>query len=592
VNAGHHGIHADLGHADLGHADLGHADPGHLGRGDLARGDLPRRFRTVTALVLVALALGAPRAAEAAKILNAQTWRPSPHSLDLFTVEGVRINHGYTATAFAMYSVAGDPLEGVVDTLGTLDILASVSLWDHVSFGIDLPLHLHRSGVAGLEGFTLGDLRLSLKGALYRPREHGVGFGVGLDIDTPTGGEDGFTADEGVVITPKLLLEGVNEWIQGVVNIGYVKRTETAVLGSTASGSVKIEDELIFKLGLGLTPGVPGMIFILEGTFASRVNRFFDDNTTRLELDGGVRYRFTNGVGVQVGGGGGVLDGYGDPSWRFFVSVGYMPAVFAPPPVYDQDGDGILDDVDACPLEPEDFDGFEDADGCPDLDNDGDGIPDSADGCPLDPEDFDGFEDSDGCPDLDNDGDGILDRDDGCPMEPEDKDGFQDEDGCPDLDNDGDGIPDTVDQCPNEPEDFDGCQDEDGCPEPGNICVTDEKLVISDKIFFQTNRAKIRDISFPLLDEIAMVINAHPEIELLEIQGHTDDRGSDRHNLKLSGDRAKAVREYLVTRGRVDPARLTARGYGETMPIDDNGTEEGRANNRRVEFMIVRRAPR
>ena len=134
----------------------------------------------------------------------------------------------------------------------------------------------------------------------------------------------------------------------------------------------------------------------------------------------------------------------------------------------DADGDGILDNVDKCPDQAEDKDGFEDQDGCPDPDNDGDKILDTEDKCPNEAEDFDGFEDYDGCPDLDNDKDGIPDTADKCPNEAEDKDGFQDEDGCPDLDNDKDGIPDTKDKCPNQAEDKDGFQDEDGCPDPDN----------------------------------------------------------------------------------------------------------------------------
>jgi outer membrane protein OmpA-like peptidoglycan-associated protein len=168
----------------------------------------------------------------------------------------------------------------------------------------------------------------------------------------------------------------------------------------------------------------------------------------------------------------------------------------------DSDGDGILDKYDACPHEPEDFDGYMDHDGCPDPDNDEDGIPDLEDKCPMEPEDFDGFEDEDGCPDPDNDGDGICDPwvaqqglsdkyaaickgSDKCPNKAEDFDGFQDEDGCPDADNDGDGICDPwvaelqlqaeyaaicigVDMCPMEPEDKDGFEDEDGCPDPDN----------------------------------------------------------------------------------------------------------------------------
>jgi hypothetical protein len=116
------------------------------------------------------------------------------------------------------------------------------------------------------------------------------------------------------------------------------------------------------------------------------------------------------------------------PDWQASLVISRAWPVFAA----DTDGDGIPDFRDNCRRQPEDFDGFQDTDGCPDLDNDGDGIPDSLDLCPNDAEDLDGFEDTDGCPDLDNDGDGIVDSRDMCPNEPEDLDGFEDADGCPD----------------------------------------------------------------------------------------------------------------------------------------------------------------
>ncbi|MBM4342944.1 MAG: OmpA family protein [Deltaproteobacteria bacterium] len=141
----------------------------------------------------------------------------------------------------------------------------------------------------------------------------------------------------------------------------------------------------------------------------------------------------------------------------------------------DADMDGILDGIDKCEEQPEDKDGFQDADGCPEPDNDGDGILDvdpkdaaASDKCPNEPEDKDGYMDYDGCPELDNDEDGVLDADDKCPTQKEDKDGFEDNDGCPEIDNDKDGIPDTKDKCKNEKEDMDGYQDEDGCPELDN----------------------------------------------------------------------------------------------------------------------------
>jgi hypothetical protein len=136
-------------------------------------------------------------------------------------------------------------------------------------------------------------------------------------------------------------------------------------------------------------------------------------------------------------------------------------------PDLDNDGDGIPDHRDLAPDEPEDFDGWADLDGMPDPDNDGDGIPDRLDACPDEAEDFDGFRDQDGCPEefLDTDGDLIPDDEDLCPNSAEDRDGFQDADGCPDPDNDLDGIDDVDDECPDEPEDYDGDRDHDGCPD-------------------------------------------------------------------------------------------------------------------------------
>ncbi len=135
----------------------------------------------------------------------------------------------------------------------------------------------------------------------------------------------------------------------------------------------------------------------------------------------------------------------------------------------DRDRDTIPDRDDLCREDPEDFDGFQDADGCPDPDNDDDGIVDAQDQCRDRAEDFDGFKDADGCPDEDNDFDGLADRDDKCPTEAEDKDGFEDEDGCPEADNDKDGLVDLQDRCPNDYEDPSEWQGRpelrDGCPD-------------------------------------------------------------------------------------------------------------------------------
>ncbi|MCB9681539.1 MAG: OmpA family protein [Alphaproteobacteria bacterium] len=257
-------------------------------------------------------------------------------------------------------------------------------------------------------------------------------------------------------------------------------------------------------------------------------------------------------------------------------------------PEADNDHDGFADEDDACPNHPEDFDGDHDDDGCPDeaTDKDGDGLVEPIDQCPTIPEDFDGFADDDGCPDVDNDGDGIPDATDGCPDAPEDFDGFSDEDGCPDFDADGDGIPDGVDRCVLEPEVINGFEDEDGCPDEGKVKLTAERIEILERILFYVDEARIRESSYPVLDAVVAVMKDHPEIARIRIEGHTDSQGAEAYNQDLSERRALAVRQYLVDAG-ISPTRLLARGYGELYPVAPNGSEEGRAQNRRVEFVIL-----
>lgn len=251
--------------------------------------------------------------------------------------------------------------------------------------------------------------------------------------------------------------------------------------------------------------------------------------------------------------------------------------------VNDRDGDGNPDSTDKCPDDPENYNGFEDADGCPeDPDSDRDGIPDSLDTCPIDPEDLDKYLDEDGCPDLDNDADTILDVNDKCPMEPADPDGFEDEDGCPDPDNDQDKVVDTDDQCPNEVGPADG--DPKGCPKkPALAVITDCEVKITEQIHFQYNKATIRSDSFPVLDAVSEILSKMPKVKL-EIQGHTDNRGTAAYNKGLSERRAASVLKYLVEHG-IEEGRLSSNGYGFERPMVPNDTAINRALNRRVQFV-------
>jgi outer membrane protein OmpA-like peptidoglycan-associated protein len=253
----------------------------------------------------------------------------------------------------------------------------------------------------------------------------------------------------------------------------------------------------------------------------------------------------------------------------------------------DRDHDGILDNVDRCPDTPEDKDGFQDGDGCPDLDNDADGIPDVSDKCPDVPEDRDGFEDEDGCPEADNDKDGILDRVDKCPNEPEDNDGWESLDGCPDPDNDADGILDVNDLCPFEPETVNGYADNDGCPDEEQVRVVGDKIVLDDRVHFFVNSAVIRQISYPLLRRLAKLVAEHPEYTHVSVEGHADERGPEDFNRKLSEERAKSVLEFMVKQG-IARDRLSSQGFGSSRPLVDKKNEYAWLLNRRVEFTVTR----
>jgi outer membrane protein OmpA-like peptidoglycan-associated protein len=284
----------------------------------------------------------------------------------------------------------------------------------------------------------------------------------------------------------------------------------------------------------------------------------------------------------------------------------------------DTDGDGITGAADSCPNEPETVNGFQDADGCPDdaPDTDGDGIADNLDKCAEEPETVNAFQDEDGCPDEvpDTDGDEIADNVDECVDQPEDKDGFEDENGCPDLDNDGDSVADAVDGCPDQagPVDNKGCPDTDrdgdtvvdrldNCPdEPGSPdfqgCVKKQRVVLGtgnlkilETIFFDYNRARIKRRSHALLDNVAAVLAAHPQIRV-RVEGHTDSTGDLEWNRTLSQKRAEAVAAYLISKG-VAADRLEPVGLGSDEPIGDNETKTGQAENRRVEFDIIGDTP-
>ncbi|HEX2846532.1 MAG TPA: OmpA family protein [Chitinophagaceae bacterium] len=242
--------------------------------------------------------------------------------------------------------------------------------------------------------------------------------------------------------------------------------------------------------------------------------------------------------------------------------VALKPLPPAPPP--DTDNDGIIDSLDKCPTVP----GLAKYDGCPIPDTDKDGVNDEEDKCPTVP----GLAKYQGCPIPDTDNDGINDEEDKCPTVA----GVARYQGCPVPDTDKDGVNDEEDRCPSEP----GLPENFGCP------TLEQFKFDAKKVQFLSGSATLTKAAKAELDKGATILSEHPEIKI-SIEGHTDNTGKEASNQKLSEKRADAVKAYFVQKG-ISADRLVTVGYGQSMPIADNKTVKGRAENRRVEFKAAK----
>ena len=212
----------------------------------------------------------------------------------------------------------------------------------------------------------------------------------------------------------------------------------------------------------------------------------------------------------------------------------------------------------------------------PPSDIDRDGIPDEDDECV----DRRGVPELKGCPIPDTDGDGLLDPDDECV----DMAGVPEYQGCPIPDTDGDGILDPDDECVEQPETLNGFDDLNGCPDEIPQEVARFTGVI-EGIVFASGKADIRKKSDKVLGKALSVLQKYESVRV-EITGHTDDRGAQEINQRLSGRRADAVKAWLVERG-IDGSRIVTRGAGPSEPIAPNTSKRGRAKNRRIEFKLL-----
>jgi outer membrane protein OmpA-like peptidoglycan-associated protein len=543
---------------------------------------------------LFAWALAGGALAQPTTGVDLNQFRPAELATDGFATS-TPDDQGHLRFGFQVWlDYADDPLDinglKAVGQQLTGHLVLSLGLIDRIVLFIDTPYHFiirEGDGLPALNSNSLGDLYFGARWRLFGTREDVFQLGINTTMTVNTASLASNQQDFAGGVDQSPYLGG---WFELLLNFnagdhvriplqgGYKLNTRAAqVLGDFWVGN-----EWTFGGGVLILLGQDDQFQISAETFgraaASVTSTLL---TTPVEILGGFKWNPAFGFNLGVAGSTDVTKGYGAPDWRVIGMLGFtMPEKHREP---DADGDGIPDAVDECPNEAEDLDGFEDEDGCPDLDNDGDGIPDADDQCPNDPEDLDGFEDEDGCPDPDNDEDGILDVDDRCPNDP----GPPENQGCPDPDRDGDGVPDRVDNCPDEA----GSAENQGCKVAQLVVIAEGQLEILEKVYFRKGSAKLQKRSWALLDNVAAVLIAHPEIKKVRVEGHSDKSGSLKYNMILSKKRANTVVRYLVGRGQVNRARLEARGYGPKKPLyPDPKSKEEAALNRRVEFHIVDKA--
>jgi len=553
------------------------------------------------ASLLLALAVVTHARVALAQEIDAQTFAPVPGRAVSSTIPEPELPaHGTTMVGLA-FSYARWPLvrddcarepvdssclddgEGrtpLVTDFAQLEASVAVALFDVVQLGLVVPGVLARvandadtpQSLRARAGIS--DLRVVVDAPVITGA---TAIGAELGLSLPTGDGRRFYGEPGATFRTALVLRQRLAGAALALQLGYRARQRE----SDELPGLALDDELDVALGLR----VP-LLRALELRAELRARIGLANGKVREDREPN-RKDETPGEGelaavlwpegplsLSIGGGAGLWSGrtqYGAPALRGLLVARY---VFAPATC--KDG-GLR----SCAEQSAD----------PGAESDGDDVFGASDLCPTLAEDGDDFADHDGCPDVDDDGDGLLDAADRCARSSEDRDGFEDDDGCAEPDNDADEIADAIDSCAMDPEDRDGFEDDDGCPEPGpnaaSFSVGGERILVSERIYFEYEQDAIRDVSMPVLDGLAEVISGLRAGTKVIVEGHTDDSGNPAYDLDLSFRRARAVVEYL--RGRGVPAdRLDFVGRGTKQPLAPGRSPEARALNRRVEFKLVR----
>lgn len=577
--------------------------------------------------------------------LNGQIFRPAVDSSGLLWTSETAVEREAPLTGRFLMSYVNDPvvyLDGndqrteLISSIWQLDLLGAWS-WRALRLGVDAPIYLRSSGdITGGET-GIGDVALDLRGTFLNRAEAPVGLALAGRVSLPTAdmeaplGNDGLSWDIEAIADAELGDRGLVAFNLGTRGVPGVTLENLAY-----------NDQLVARLGgayaLSDASGVGAELIshLTWGAMSNPAGRPIEAMVSgwhSVQSDWKVR----GGVGR------GLNSGIGASNLRIVAALAYEPPrTTAPVPVLDADADGVLDDADACAAEAEDRDGVADADGCPEptrvtvvaVNPEGQPVP----GATFSLGDHTGnageplalyggqFALTGVAPGHDQAAVSMMMIPDAevhevrltlkptpVPMgrlrvSAVDSAGSQVESATWNaVGKDAHGKAGEIAELL--PGEWTVAVSAPGYKEvrrtlqitanteeivqltlePSKVVVTAERIDLKDSVYFETNKAIIKAMSFAMLDEIAQIMVNHPELLKVKVEGHTDSRGNDAYNKDLSARRAAAVVEYLASKG-VARERLASEGFGEERPLDTANNAAAWEKNRRVDFFVLERA--
>ena len=588
-------------------------------------------------LTQVALAQTAPQQPE----LNAQNYRPPVDSEMTMWTNDASLKSDGTFGARLWGQYVGRPLvyrwsdetlepEALVSDLLQLDAIGSVT-WYRVRLGVDVPLYLFADGTQVVTGTGLGDMAVDLKATLMDTDDQVLGLALGGRLLLPTATVDAPLGQSGLGGEVELIADKRIGDLLLAANLG------TRFAPEVVLENVVLNDQLYWRGGAGyaVTDGF-GLSLDLAGQtqYGEPLS-----NAAASPIEGlvGGWGRLGDFV-LRAGVGTGLTSGVGSPAFR-----GLLAFAYEPPTNKDTDLDGIVDKQDQCVTDPEDKDGWRDEDGCPDpstmvmfrfVDDDGyavEGVGSTVSGPGIEPMVKDGAYEAALHPGAYS----VVAEANG--YEPVNMEAVVPAQTTAEVKVQMKALPGTLVIKTNDPSgkavaaqwtignDFvdspQGVSEQQIKPgkyvlrvqaadykivrqpielapgerkelqftlEPSKIVITKEKIELREEVFFDTGKATIKPESFAMLTEVAGVLKDNPDITKISVEGHTDSRGSNLSNQKLSEARAAAVRQFLIDQG-LQPERLVSQGYGESKPLIQGNNEAAWARNRRVDILILER---